>query len=355
MMCWMSRFDLLLGERLECRVLAAPIHLMIHRLSRSPADTNTDEPLEITMLMFLFGTLSSYTRKNSEDVWKIVDSVIVNTPIFSQHETSKYDGCFGIILGHYGAFVMQYDFPSRIHASSSTLQLFVIFLTTQWSTLHTSTRTRATLTFLVTCLEWRFRLAYDVFYKQRCLKFLAMQSVSSWSVSLLKAYIVGITVAIQSHDDPEENEMIFQAIDHLHEAENLFFVCSIFVMYPHDSVPQARGNPDIMTVLARIRPLDPAWVNCRQKLRELAEDENFLAGLGGEESDPEERRCNIHVALERLEVFFSDIPPQSTASLELSGLPPQPQPRLARVGRLLPSSCRRPRQQDEEHQLTEHV
>ncbi|PBK78688.1 hypothetical protein ARMSODRAFT_1011232 [Armillaria solidipes] len=33
MMCWLSRFDLLPGERLERRVLAASIHLMNHRLS----------------------------------------------------------------------------------------------------------------------------------------------------------------------------------------------------------------------------------------------------------------------------------------------------------------------------------
>ncbi len=52
MMSWLSRFDRLPGERLECRVLAASICLMIHRLSRSAADTNIAEPLEIRMLVY---------------------------------------------------------------------------------------------------------------------------------------------------------------------------------------------------------------------------------------------------------------------------------------------------------------
>ncbi|KAK0441011.1 hypothetical protein EV421DRAFT_1813493 [Armillaria borealis] len=68
-----------------------------------------------------------------------------------------------------------------IHVSSSALQLLVTFITTQWSTLTTrvtSTRTSNALDFLEYCLQERFRPAYDVFYQQGCLKFLARQPVS---------------------------------------------------------------------------------------------------------------------------------------------------------------------------------
>ncbi|PBK78656.1 hypothetical protein ARMSODRAFT_1078171 [Armillaria solidipes] len=357
MMCWLSRFDQLPGERLECRMLAASIHLMIHRLPRSAAGPDTTPEVYLLDWMFELTRDCVLIRKNPELIWKILESVIVNTPIFSQDVIdSKYDERSRFVLHCYRRFVWMHNSLPCIHVSSSALQLLVTFITTQWSILITrvtSTRTSNALDFLEYCLQERFRPAYDVFYQQRCLKFLAKQPVSSWSASLLKAYVIGIAATIhRSHNDPEENQTISQAIDCLHEPENLFLVCSTLAMYTQDSVPEVTGKPDIMTALARIRPLDPAWGNCRQRLRELAEDEDCFVGSEGEEPEREERRCNMRVAIKTLDIFFSNIPPQATTSSELPG-PPQPQSWLDRVGRLLP--WRQPRQQDEQHKLTESV
>ncbi|PBK93117.1 hypothetical protein ARMGADRAFT_1012801, partial [Armillaria gallica] len=181
-------------------------------------------------------------------------------------------------------------------------------MTTQWSTLHTSTRARAALNFLVSCLQGRFRPAYDVFYQQQCLKFLAKQPISSWSASLFRAYVTGIAIAVHpSHGDPEENQMISQAIDCLHEPENLFLVCSTLAMSTHwynEWGPWVHEDVDILTYLARIRPGDRAWGNCRQRLQELAEGENHFVGPDGEETDIEERRCRIREAIRTLDEFF---------------------------------------------------
>ncbi|PBK93096.1 hypothetical protein ARMGADRAFT_1080268 [Armillaria gallica] len=374
MMCWLSRFDLLPGERLGCRVLAAFIHLTIHRVSRLAAGTDISETTEIESLGSMLDILSfSWRNSHPDSTWKILESVTVNTPIFSQDVTdSRYDECSSFVLDCYRRLVRGSNLASRIHASSSALQLLVTFMTTQWSTLHTSTRARAALNILGSCLQVRFWPAYDVFYQQQCLKFLAKQPISSWSASLFRAYVTGIAIAVHpSHGDPEGDQTISQAIDCLHEPENLFFVCSTLAIGTHELVDGvAVGYPNIMTALAQIRPLDPAWSNCRQRLRELAEDENFFVGLEGEESesedglesedeteieepDRERRRTNMRKAIKTLDKFFSDIPPQATVNLELPGPPPQPQSRLGHVVRLLP--WRRLRRQDGEHELTEVV
>ncbi|KAK0441037.1 hypothetical protein EV421DRAFT_1959673 [Armillaria borealis] len=332
MMCWLSRFDVLPGERLECRVLAASIRLMIHRLSRLATGTDISvapETRGLNLMIWTLSTHSPYCHRNPESVWKILESVIVKTPIFSQNATdSKYDECSRFVLDCYRKLVREHNLASRIHAPSSALQLLVTFIIAQWSTLHTSTKTRAVLRFLELCLQQRFRPAYDAFNQKQCLKFLAKQPVSLWSALLLTAYVTGITVVtIQSRDDPEENQTISQAIDCLHEPKNLFPVCSTLAMDAHwyewdGWVPEGTGSPDIMTALARIRPLDPAWGNCRQRLRVLAEDENCFVGSEGHKTDIEERRCNIREAIKALDIFFSNIPPQATASLELVQLPP---------------------------------
>ncbi len=249
----------------------------------------------------------------------------MNTPIFSQNTTSKYEECSSIILDHCSVFMIKSDFASRIHASSSALQLLVTFMITQWSTLRTSTRTRATLKFLVICLQRCFRPAYDVFYQQRCLKFLATQPVSSWSASLVRAYVIGFAVAIHlSRNDLRRSCKPLTVFTSL----KISFLCVLpWQCTLVGLVHQVAGNPDITTALAQIRPLDPAWSNCRQRLRELAEDENFIVGSEGEEpeieeSEIKERRCNIRKAIKTLDKFFSDIPPRATASFGLVQLSP---------------------------------
>ncbi|PBK93089.1 hypothetical protein ARMGADRAFT_1012764 [Armillaria gallica] len=181
-------------------------------------------------------------------------------------------------------------------------------MTMQWSTLHTSTRARAALNILESCLRVRFRPAYDMFHQQQCLKFLAKQPVSSWSALLIRAYVIGITVAVHpSHDDPEENQTISQAIDCLHEPENLFLVCSTLAMSTHRYNEWDQWVPvgvNILTDLAQILPHDPAWGHCRQRLQELAEGENHFVGPDGEETDIEERRCHIREAIKMLDKFF---------------------------------------------------
>ncbi|KAK0239611.1 hypothetical protein EDD85DRAFT_456394 [Armillaria nabsnona] len=358
MMCWLSRFDLLPGERLECRVLAASIHLMIYKISRLAAGTDISETpgTEMPLRSMLWKLL--YNGIYGESIWKVLEAVIVNTPIFSQDALhSNYDGCSGLVLNRYTDFVCNHNLASRIHAPSSALRLFATSMNTQWSTLRISTKTNKVFNFLVSCLRNRFRPAYDVFHQQQCLKFLAKQPVSSWSASLLRAYVIGIAIAIHpSSNDPEENQTISQAIDCLHEPGNLLFVCSTLAIYTHDPVSEVTGEPDIMTALAQIRPRDPAWGNCLQRLWALADawDENRFVGVERkgyqeEEEEIEEWRCNMRKAIETLDVFFSDIPLRTTASLELPG-PPPPQSQLDHVGRL-----HRSRQRDEENQLTEGV
>ncbi|PBK93069.1 hypothetical protein ARMGADRAFT_146713 [Armillaria gallica] len=331
MMCWLSRFDLLHDERLECRVLGASIHFMIDRLSRSAVGTHISGTLEMHFLSSMFGVTLEWihTSRNLLSVWKIFESVIVQTPIFSQDPAnSKYIGCSRLVLDCYSRIVQEHTLASYIHAPSSALQLLINNITTQWSTLITrltSTRVSTALDFLEYCLRHHFRPAYDVFHQQRCLEFLARQGVSSWSASLLEAYVIGIIVAIHpSHNDPEGNGTILQAIDCLHEPENLFLVCSTLARYTHryrwgEWVPE---DVDIMTYLARIRPCDPAWGDCRQRLQALAEDENCFVGSEVEKTEIEERRCHMRAAIERLEVFFLNMLPQAIASVELVQLPP---------------------------------
>ncbi|KAK0463650.1 uncharacterized protein EV420DRAFT_1100725 [Desarmillaria tabescens] len=359
-MCWLSPFDSLSDEHVVCRAVAASIHLMIHRLCRSAAGTDISETPEIPLLRLMFSTLDHWIRfrKNLESVQKILESIIVNTPIFSQDLIQgPNDFYWGLVLDYYTDVVSsKTDVTSHIHPSSSAIQLLFTFVTTQWSMLPTSSTTQSALSFLVLCLQNRIRSAYDAFYEQRCLEFLVTQPVSSWSALLCGAYVTGIIDSIPlPGDDVIENQTLQQAMDHLYEPENLFFVASTLAMY-NDwlnwnpvYLPKFRvWMPNILIALARIRPFDH---ECRQRLRTLGENENCSIGSEGEDEGIKERRHNMHAAIEGLEASLAT-PPQVAASLE-SAESPQPETRLDHIGRLLP--WRRQRHQDGEHQLAEGV
>lgn len=120
-MCWLSQLNPVLpGERLGCRVLAASIHLMVYRLSQLATSTGIAITPENIMLHFLFDTLWRYAQKNPEDVWKIFETVIVDTPIFKENATdSRYEECSGRVLDSF-QFV-HHNLASHIRASSSAL------------------------------------------------------------------------------------------------------------------------------------------------------------------------------------------------------------------------------------------
>ncbi|KAK0470837.1 hypothetical protein IW261DRAFT_922347 [Armillaria novae-zelandiae] len=116
-------------------------------------------------------------------------------------------------------------------------------------------------------------------------------------------------------------------LDYLHKPENLFLAFCVlttngwqdFSDFENGQILQMQLPGEIcrdIRALARLRPSDPSWDQCRRKLRDLQDDrEEFFVKQQKWEwdeledltpEDIEQAKSNIHFAVEELDRFFSD-------------------------------------------------
>ncbi|KAK0226645.1 hypothetical protein IW262DRAFT_1543037 [Armillaria fumosa] len=158
---------------------------------------------------------------------------------------------------------------------------------------------------------------YDVFLETRCLDVIRGHSLRPSLVGVINGYVAGLAAPHASID--------FQRhLDYLHEPENLFLACCVLITNGWDDFSEWPYGTEMLRVLlhrdiralASLRPSDPSWDQCRQKLRDLLQDDGgefFVkqqrwTNHGFEVLKPEaidKAKTNIRSTLEELDRFFS--------------------------------------------------
>ncbi|KAK0493085.1 hypothetical protein EDD18DRAFT_430381 [Armillaria luteobubalina] len=162
---------------------------------------------------------------------------------------------------------------------------------------------------------------YDVFLEMRCLDVLGGHSLSPSLVGVINGFVTGLAAPHALIDSQRH-------LDYLHVPENLFLACCILTTNGWDDfreidtlveVPPARLSTNVcrnIRALASLRPSDPSWDSCRQKLRDLLQDDagKLFAKQqkwmldGFEVLKPEaieKAKIDIRLALDELDKFFS--------------------------------------------------
>ncbi|KAK0470857.1 hypothetical protein IW261DRAFT_1672385 [Armillaria novae-zelandiae] len=161
---------------------------------------------------------------------------------------------------------------------------------------------------------------YDVFLQKDCLDVFRSHSLHPVLVHVINGYVAGLAAPHTLIDSQ-------RYLDYLHEPENLFWACYVlttngrrnFGHLENGEIRQTQLQGDIcrdIRALALLRPSDPSWDQCRQKLRDLQDGggEYFVKQqklVWGEfkdltPEDIEQAKDNIRLAIEELDRFFSD-------------------------------------------------
>ncbi len=163
---------------------------------------------------------------------------------------------------------------------------------------------------------------YDVFFEMRCLDVFGGHSLRPSVVGVINGYVAGLAA-------PHASINIQRHLDYLHEPENLFLACCILTTNGWNAFGETPNMLDISSAqlsgaicrdiraLARLRPSDPSWDQCRRKLQDLLQDDGgefFVkqqkwTNHGFEVLQPEvidKAKSNIRLALDELDGFFSD-------------------------------------------------
>ncbi len=108
-------------------------------------------------------------------------------------------------------------------------------------------------------------------------------------VKVINGYVAGITKSLIDE----------RRIDYLHEPENLYVACSILAS--NDWTRDVGSVGDDILALRSLRPNDPAWASCRDRLRRLETDAvqrpKWETELTTEEVNREKRNISEAAAL----------------------------------------------------------
>ncbi|PBK83065.1 hypothetical protein ARMGADRAFT_677575 [Armillaria gallica] len=113
-------------------------------------------------------------------------------------------------------------------------------------------------------------VAFTAFLENQCLQFLGNHTFHEASVPMVSAYIAGISAMRHGSDGAVDEAM---HIDHLHNPQNLFTVCSILATRGISNIDRNAIRRDI-TRLVQLRPRDAAWDECRRKLLDLVQSDD---------------------------------------------------------------------------------
>ncbi|KAK0493191.1 hypothetical protein EDD18DRAFT_432327 [Armillaria luteobubalina] len=101
--------------------------------------------------------------------------------------------------------------------------------------------------------------AFEAFIEKKCLAVFGAHPYRLRLVRVINGYVAGIAKSLTNE----------RRIDYLHESENLYVACSILAS--NDWTRDISPGDDILA-LRNVRPNDPAWVSCRDRLRRLETD-----------------------------------------------------------------------------------
>ncbi len=151
--------------------------------------------------------------------------------------------------------------------------------------------------------------AYDVFLDMRFLEVFSRIPFHPRLVGVVNGYVNGL------HGMARSTPVILgQHLDYLHQPENLAAACVILAVNDGGNVDTESVKMDIMR-LVQLRPWDPAWPVCRDRLQDVVESDQFFSSQRRSDHDAEilplteneielERR-NIRVAIGVLDAYFS--------------------------------------------------
>ncbi len=153
------------------------------------------------------------------------------------------------------------------------------------------------------------RAAYDVFLDMRFLEVFSRIPFHPRLVGVVNGYVNGL------HGMARSTPVILgQHLDYLHQPENLAAACIILAVNNGENAHTENAKMDIMR-LVQLRPWDPAWPVCRDRLQDVIESDQFFSSQRRSDHDAEilpltekemelERR-NIRVAIGVLDAYFS--------------------------------------------------
>lgn len=258
------------------------------------------------LLIHTHSTSPSLTFGETDLIFNVVKGILSNDVVFGENST-KYpslDPCRLFALEIYSRMIRAPLLPNAIIPQYSLLPEdqppdwprvrelvdFIIFdYDNPKSRPSTVTPFDLACDILAHALANNIAEAFEAFIEGKCLTVFGAHPYRLRLVKVINGYVAGITKSLIDE----------RRIDYLHEPENLYVACSILAS--NDWTRDVGSVGDDILALRSLRPNDPAWASCRDRLRRLETDAvqrpKWETELTTEEVNREKRNISEAAAL----------------------------------------------------------
>ncbi|KAK0459903.1 hypothetical protein IW261DRAFT_426772 [Armillaria novae-zelandiae] len=306
-------------------LLLASIRYLLHRISLSSFDIDTDDALIHTLLWFRFRPiLDELSDEQIAAFSDLMEDAVIHSSVFKPKP--KWTRPQMSLVAVYSLMVGAKSSQLPRHNYWPALQPLVEFLFIQYDAPYDDAGFFAPFDDMCNILAFGLRhgvqTVYDVFLETRCLDVFGDHSFRPSLVRVINGYVAGLAARNTSIDSQHH-------LDYLHEPDNLFLACCVLTTNGWEDFRDFTGEAaetqraeipaticrDIRA-LASLRPSDPSWDQCRRRLRDLLQDDGVeffvkqqkWIWFGPEALMPEDidqAKINIRSALDELDGFFS--------------------------------------------------
>ncbi len=297
------------------RALVAAVKFLLHRLSLPESDMSHPTSRRSLSNAVWWIRDQTFTSQEATAVMMVLDDILAHCVVPPFNIKSNWSElCNDTILAYPSLTTIA---PSA--CSLHGLQSMVDFMAGQWDQTDEQQWRRNTYQSDPACraltdlLTQHIPVAVTAFLENQCLQFLGNHTFHEASVPMVRAYIAGIS-AMRHRSDGAVDEAMH--IDHLHNPQNLFTVCSILATHGTRNIDRTAIRRDI-TRLVHLCPRHAAWDECRGKLHDLVQGDGgdffswqHVLSIPDEEICPlqtveiQAEKDNIRYAIHVLDDFF---------------------------------------------------
>ncbi len=294
------------------RALVAAIKFLLHRLSLPESDMSHPTICGSLLNAFWWIRDQTFTSQEATAVMMVLDDILAHCVVPPFNTKPDWSNLCNFTILAYPSLTTVAPSACSLHG----LQSMVDFMASQWGQTNwigNTYQSDPACRVLTDLLAKHVPVAFTAFLENQCLQFLGNHTFHEASVPMVSAYVAGIS-AMQHGSDGTVDEATH--IDHLHNPQNLFTVCSILATHGTRNIDRTAIRRDI-TRLVQLRPRHTVWDECRGKLHDLVQGDGgdffsrqHVLSIPDEEIRPlqtveiQAEKDNIRYAIHVLDDFF---------------------------------------------------
>ncbi|KAK0217644.1 hypothetical protein EDD85DRAFT_867996 [Armillaria nabsnona] len=246
---------------LRQRVFVTAIKFLLHRLTLPNLSDASNNDIHNSISAALLYIQRSTSSEEATVFIPVLEDIMLPCVVPPFNTSPLWNSIFWYIIDPYRSLASIAPSACSLRGPQSVVDL----MTSRWDEAN-KVDSDVACGVLSDLLSKHIPAAYTVF-REQCLQFLGSHAFHGASVSMVSAYIAGIS------DGAVDDATLRQHIDNLCNPHNRFAACSILATHDISSIDRTAIHRDIATLVRLCPTRDAAWDECCRRLHDLVQSD----------------------------------------------------------------------------------